>query len=171
MTEDFAKHVIGYLRSKQDRKTQETQKALQDQQIINANAESVWTQVVKWMEHFVQNANTEAQEQTFRFNPNTSDKFTVVASLPDEGRRTLIASFNRQTNAISYRLHEETDSPAVMVGIVLGTHTFRPSVSGIDFRFRDERNDPVGAEAIGAASRNDPTTCGDAGLGHLWKSD
>ena len=97
MTEDFAKHVIGYLRSKQDRKTQETQKALQDQQIINANAESVWTQVVKWMEHFVQNANTEAQEQTFRFNPNTSDKFTVVASLPDEGQ------------AYSHRFIQQTD--------------------------------------------------------------
>ncbi len=49
---------------------------------VEANAENMWAQVKAWIEKFVERANREATEQTFRFNEGNSTHFTVVSLFP-----------------------------------------------------------------------------------------
>jgi hypothetical protein len=148
MSEDFAKHVIGYLKSKSDQKREETQKALQDYQITQANAETVWYQVKTWVENFVERANREAAEQTFRLNVRSSINFTVVSFLPD-GSPSLSASFDPSTKFISYRIDRGDDSSRpLFVASQVGVHTFLPTVTGTDFHFVDIQKNRVSVEAM-----------------------
>jgi hypothetical protein len=134
-----------------DQKREETQKALQDHQIKEANAENMWAQVKAWIEKFVERENREATEQIFRFNEGNSTHFTVVSLFPD-GRPTLSASFDRSTNFISYGIDGgEASSRVVFVASQMGVHTFLPAVTGTDFHFMDEQKNPVTVEAMGRA--------------------